>query len=70
MGNCSALSLWNDVPEIMMKVLELLKGSNTESAPKAIKIVLGQNYKDPNEVKTFKDAFAKEISAKVSRFVI
>ena len=53
-----------------MEALESLKGSNAESAPKAIKIVLGQNYEDPNEVRAFKDAFAKEISAKVSGFVI
>ena len=64
------LSLQNDAPEITMEVLELLKGSNAELAPKAIKIILGQNYEDPNKVRAFKDAFSKEISAKVSRFVI
>ena len=53
-----------------MEALESLKGSNAESAPKAIKIILGQNYKDPDGVQAFKDAFAKEISTKVSRFVI
>ena len=64
------LSLRNDAPEITMEVLELLKGSNAELAPKAIKIILGQNYEDPNKVRAFKDAFSKEISAKVRRFVI
>ena len=53
-----------------MEVLELLKGSNAELAPKAIKIILDQNYEDPNKVRAFKDAFSKEISAKVRRFVI
>jgi hypothetical protein len=63
------LSLRSELPEITMEALESLMRSNAESAPKAIKVVLGQNEDDPSEVKAFKDAFAKEISAKVCDLV-
>jgi hypothetical protein len=60
------LTLRSELPEITMEALESLKNSNAESAPKTIKVILGQHYDDANEEKAFKDAFAKEISAKVS----
>jgi len=47
-----------------LEALASLNDSNAESAPKAIKVILGQSLDDTNEIKTSKDPFAKEISAK------
>jgi RNA-dependent RNA polymerase len=63
------LSLRSEVPDIAIKALEALEGSNAESAPNAIKIILGQGPDEPNDAKVFKDAFVKEISAKVCGLV-
>lgn len=58
-------SIRRSLPEITIETLQSLQGSNAKSAPKAINVILGKGGDDTNDIKALKDAFAKEMLAKV-----